>query len=76
MPDAQGNVTQKAEAFIAFLRDLTEQSGAPQQLRAMGITQADLPALAKDAMLQQRLLINNPVELTEADALRLYQQAW
>ena len=32
--------------------------------------------LAKDALLQQRLLINNPRELTEADALAIYQAAY
>jgi alcohol dehydrogenase class IV len=35
-----------------------------------------LPALARDAMLQQRLLVNNPREVTEADALRLYEEAY
>lgn len=35
-----------------------------------------LPQLAKDAMLQQRLLINNPRELTEADALAIYRKAF
>lgn len=32
--------------------------------------------LAKDAMLQQRLLVNNPREVTQADALQLYESAW
>lgn len=32
--------------------------------------------LAADAMKQTRLLANNPVEVTEADALRLYRQAF
>jgi hypothetical protein len=27
-------------------------------------------------MKQQRLLINNPVPISESDALGLYQQAW
>jgi hypothetical protein len=27
-------------------------------------------------MLQQRLLINNPVDVTEAAALQLYEKAW
>ena len=39
-------------------------------------TEESLPMLASDAMLQQRLLVNNPVEVTEADALRLYQEAF
>jgi alcohol dehydrogenase len=32
--------------------------------------------LASDAMLQQRLLVNNPREVTEADALAIYRQAY
>jgi alcohol dehydrogenase len=35
-----------------------------------------LPQLAADAMLQTRLLGNNPVEVTEADALALYRAAF
>jgi len=27
-------------------------------------------------MLQTRLLVNNPREVTEADALEIYRQAW
>jgi len=42
----------------------------------MKIPREDLPKLARDAMLQQRLLVNNPREVTEADALRLYEEAW
>ena len=30
--------------------------------------------MASDAMLQTRLLVNNPVEVTEADAAVLYRQ--
>lgn len=32
--------------------------------------------MAADAMLQTRLLVNNPREVTEADALAIYRQAW
>ena len=32
--------------------------------------------LARDAMLQQRLLVNNPREVSEADALAIYQAAY
>ena len=34
------------------------------------------PTLAADAMLQQRLLVNNPREVSEADALAIYQAAY
>lgn len=32
--------------------------------------------LARDAMKQTRLLINNPAEINEADAARLYREAY
>lgn len=35
-----------------------------------------LPTLARDALLQQRLLVNNPREVSEADALAIYQAAY
>ena len=45
----------------------------PRRLSELDINEQDLPILAKDAMLQQRLLINNPVEITETRALEIYQ---
>ena len=35
-----------------------------------------LPTLAADAMLQQRLLVNNPREMNEQQALAIYQAAY
>ena len=32
--------------------------------------------LARDAMLQTRLLVNNPREVTEADALMIYRKVY
>jgi alcohol dehydrogenase class IV len=32
--------------------------------------------LAREAMKQQRLLVNNPVPIGEEDARRLYEAAW
>ncbi|HEY0275570.1 MAG TPA: iron-containing alcohol dehydrogenase [Paenirhodobacter sp.] len=66
----------RSATFVNFMQDLMDRSGAPLKLRAVKVPEADLPMLARDAMIQQRLLINNPVEVTEADALRLYQEAY
>ncbi|MBB3992813.1 alcohol dehydrogenase class IV [Sulfitobacter undariae] len=62
--------------FVTFMEDLMDRSAAPRRLRDCKVTQESLPRLAKDAMLQSRLLINNPVEVTEADALALYREAF
>ena len=32
--------------------------------------------MASDAMKQTRLLVNNPREVTESDALNIYEAAW
>ncbi len=73
---ASGDVKQDAQAFIKRMTDIIKASGAPERLRDVGIKEEGLPALARDAMQQTRLLINNPVAVSEADALRLYQQAF
>jgi alcohol dehydrogenase class IV len=55
---------------------LADDLGLPTTLRAMGIARDDLPKLADQALLQQRLLINNPRPVTLADALAMYQLAY
>lgn len=64
------------EALIAHLESLIEQAGLPKTLAEVNVPEADLAMLAKDAMLQQRLLVNNPREVQEADALAIYQAAF
>jgi alcohol dehydrogenase len=55
---------------------LAEDLGLQTTLRQMNIEQADLQMLADQAMLQQRLLINNPRDVTLDDALAIYRQAF
>ena len=62
--------------LVKALSDLSPRSGLPSRLRDAGVPEDSLPMLARDAMLQQRLLINNPRELTEADALAIYRKAY
>lgn len=61
--------TQLDRALSTLIDDLD----LPTTLKEMGIKEADLPMLASDAMLQQRLLVNNPRDITEADALAIYR---
>lgn len=71
-----GASSEDAEAFIGAVRDLIALCAMPKRLHELQVTRESLPQLASDAMQQQRLLINNPVALTEADALRLYEEAF
>ena len=71
-----GNAASLTEQLVAELSALSPRSNLPTRLRDAGVPEDMLPQLAKDAMLQQRLLVNNPRELTEADALAIYRKAY
>lgn len=71
-----GNAAELAEQLIRELAAFSERSGLPTRLRDAGVPEAMLPRLASDAMLQQRLLVNNPREVSEAQALAIYQAAF
>ena len=71
-----GSAQARAEALVSEMRRLCQGSGAPLRLRDVGVTDNSLALLAADAMKQGRLLVNNPVEVTEADALALYREAF
>ena len=73
---SQGSVADRSQAFIALMEGMIADSGLPATLKDAGIPEAFLPTLAEDAMLQQRLLINNPREVTFDDALAIYQRAY
>jgi alcohol dehydrogenase class IV len=64
------------EQFIQELSELNQRCGLPSRLRDAGVPAELLPRLACDAMQQQRLLVNNPREVSEADALAIYQAAF
>ena len=76
LPGTTGDHHAKTAAFINHIEALITATQMPNRLRDHGIQQADLPRLAADAMLQTRLLVNNPREVLEADALAIYQQAY
>jgi alcohol dehydrogenase len=71
-----GNAASLTEQLVVALADLSPRCNLPTRLRDAGVPEGMLPQLAKDAMLQQRLLVNNPREMTEADALAIYRQAF
>jgi alcohol dehydrogenase class IV len=66
----------RVAGFCEALAGLSRDCGLPQTLRDMKITEDWLPRLAKDAMNQTRLLVNNPRPVTEADALAIYRMAF
>ena len=74
------DINQGAQAicseFIDKMEDLSKRLGLPQKLREVDIPKKACEKMASDAMKQTRLLVNNPREVTEADALSIYQAAW
>ena len=71
-----GNARKIGELLINELEVLIKNLGLPTSLKEMGIPEISLPKLAEDAMLQTRLLVNNPRELVFEDALAIYKAAF
>jgi alcohol dehydrogenase len=71
-----GSALEQTEQLLLALADFRVRSGLPTRLRDAGVSEAMLPTLAADAMLQQRLLVNNPREINEQQALAIYQAAY
>ena len=71
-----GSTEAKATALIDALRQLIADVALPATLHEAGVKQADLEMLASDAMLQQRLLVNNPRDVSYDDALAIYKAAY
>lgn len=75
-PDlAKEDTRARAAGFADGLVALAARCGLPEGLRGVGIESADIPLLARDAMNQTRLLVNNPRPVTEADARSIYEAA-
>lgn len=70
-----GNALADAQQGIAAVELLSEQAGIDRRLSQVGISHNALPRMAAAAMTVQRLLRNNPREVTEADALNIYEAA-
>lgn len=64
------------ETLADYFSRLSGDLGLPTTLRECGVGIDDLPTLATDAMLQTRLLMNNPREMTYQDALDIYKCAY
>jgi alcohol dehydrogenase class IV len=76
-PDCAGQGSQaRAALLIDRLDELAQRSGLALRLRDHGVAFDEAPVLAREAMRQTRLLVNNPCEITESDAQRLYEAAW
>ena len=71
-----GSALTTAEHGVEFLSKLSRDCGVPQTLSALNIPRAAIPEMAKSALTVQRLLKNNLREVTEADAVNIYEAAF
>ena len=62
--------------FIDLLENLSKKLKLPYRLRELGIPEEACNIMAKEAMKQTRLLVNNPRKIEESDAFNIYKAAW
>ncbi|MEM6849508.1 MAG: iron-containing alcohol dehydrogenase, partial [Pseudomonadota bacterium] len=72
---AAGSDNARATSLIEGFKALGPELGMQSRLSELGVSHNHLPMLAEDAMKQQRLLINNPREMTLEAAQSIYEQA-
>ncbi len=75
VPLASGTTEARAEALVVAMEQLAASAGIQRSLQQVGIKAADLDQLADDAMLQTRLLGNNPRSVSRDDARAIYAAA-
>ncbi|MDR6391578.1 alcohol dehydrogenase [Paraburkholderia phenoliruptrix] len=76
VPGVSGSAPRKTNALIERLEQMIAATRIPARLRDVGIAREGLERMASDAMLQTRLLVNNPRPVSEDDALAIYTAAF
>ena len=61
---------------VEFVAALSKECGIPTTLAEIGIPRSAVPHMAKAAMDVQRLLKNNPRNVTEEDAVNIYESLY
>lgn len=74
LPGISGNDRDRALALADYLGSLAAELGLATRLREVGVTEADIEALAQDAMKQTRLLGNNPRPVSLEDVRAIYRE--
>ena len=71
-----GTSQQVTDQLIQWIENLIAKVALPNRLRDCNVPEDFIGKLASDAMEQQRLLVNNPREVTEKDAFDIYTAAY
>ena len=72
-PYSKGSIEGLCDLFIDHMQSHLDNSGLTLKLRDLNVQEHQLETLANDAMLQTRLLQNNPRAMQQEDALKIYQ---
>jgi alcohol dehydrogenase len=68
------NQKERARLMIRAIRELVDDLQIPGNLSQFGVRETHIPELAKGVMKVTRLLANNPRQLTQSDAEKIYRQ--
>ena len=69
-------ITDKGLTKLGLLEPLIKKLKLPFRLRDLGIPEEACNSMAKEAMKQTRLLVNNPRKIEESDAFNIYKSIW
>jgi alcohol dehydrogenase class IV len=72
----EGDDVSTANKGIEKVRSIISECGIPSRLSEVGIPKQAIPQLATDALKIQRLLKNNPRDISESDAIDIYMTAY
>lgn len=74
--DSEEDDLETARKGIEKVKSLIQECGVPPRLRDVGIPEDAIPEMASAALKIQRLLKNNPREITEEDVIAIYKAAY
>jgi alcohol dehydrogenase class IV len=74
--EKQADDKSTACAGVRKVKELIKACDIPATLKEVNVPESAIPQMAADAMKIQRLLKNNPREITKQDAINIYRAAW
>lgn len=74
--EPQGDARETALKGVERLKALNKAVGIPTGMSALGVPEEDIPEMARAAVGIERLMKNNPREISVKDAERLYRAAY
>ncbi|MGV8897644.1 MAG: iron-containing alcohol dehydrogenase [Burkholderiaceae bacterium] len=75
-PGVLGSEEARSQGLIIAMQQIAAEAGIETRLQQVGISNIDFDRLTDAAMLQTRLLANNPREVTRQDAYAIYSAAF